>query len=798
MYLFTFILAACFLFGFEVESDSILISNQDYTKKNFHSSSYKLERWLTSEGNSEGSSDLWLDRYFEPRNVNLMNYDDILAFPNLSPIDANAVITQKKRGYINGTFELKNSPGISRYGYKNLIDFIDFDSSTSNNFHLRYSTVISQIPITTNPDTDGLIIQYKSNQPSEFHKISSSYLFGDNQSIIKTGFVFNKQMGQASNLANQKKFLELAYIPIFDSNFQIDRVILGNFTASFGQGVVFENSDHFSARRTGYGFTKRNDGIKSDLTRTSQYILDGIGLQISNRIFRFSYFRSQAPRDAIINEDLESFSTLIVMQPRLSWGINEDSTKIYSELTSSVIERTMGWNLRLGEGSNYVGITFYRSLYDKYIKPNVIETILGGAGDDNPEFDSSDYDDYSGDAYYLGYYTNSADPEIAAMYYSAPEIIKSSWDKAKSFRRVLGFDFSKTFNNIVFQGEYAQMPKYSCLGITEEERNNTLFSMINEQAHCLKDSVLSFSNNPKAMVLNAFAQFDNINFLLLYRKYDLEFDNPYQRSFSNYQRYKTSIFEDTYWLEDPGYGYLYSGNPQPQSEEGIFLSSRYQIHRSIVLRCNIDAWNRQADNTKYYRTVLNFEWRPVFNYRIYVRQKWQERGQFNIFHPSPYDSRETIIKFLLRLSNYDNLQLVYSKGHTTFSPRPRLTDSESGTEMFVGDIGSPDVSVGFFMTHNMDDKFTIKVGSVFLKGFIWYIEDTDFRLFDSESGGIHNWFSIRFRPIESLSVNLKYSITDYFTTTTITEAQTNLGNWIDNPSETNKESNYRLQVDYAF
>ena len=26
--------------------------------------------------------------------------------------------------------------------------------------------------------------------------------------------------------------------------------------------------------------------------------------------------------------------------------------------------------------------------------------------------------------------------------------------------------------------------------------------------------------------------------------YDLHFDNPYQRSFSNYNRYKTSIFED--------------------------------------------------------------------------------------------------------------------------------------------------------------------------------------------------------------------------------------------------------------
>ena len=35
-------------------------------------------------------------------------------------------------------------------------------------------------------------------------------------------------------------------------------------------------------------------------------------------------------------------------------------------------------------------------------------------------------------------------------------------------------------------------------------------------------------------------------------------------------------------------------------------------------------------------------------------------------------------------------------------------------------------------------------------------------------------------------------------TTTITEAQTNSGNWINNPSVENKESNYRIQVDYAF
>ena len=90
-------------------------------------SSYKIERWLSSSENQEGLSENWLDLFFNPMNVNNMNYDDLYSLPNLSPIDVTAVLLQKERGYINGTFELKNSPGISYYGYKNLRDFVGFD-----------------------------------------------------------------------------------------------------------------------------------------------------------------------------------------------------------------------------------------------------------------------------------------------------------------------------------------------------------------------------------------------------------------------------------------------------------------------------------------------------------------------------------------------------------------------------------------------------------------------------------------------------------------------------------------------
>ena len=35
---------------------------------------------------------IWLDKFFEPQNVNEMSYDDLMALPNLSPVDAVAVL----------------------------------------------------------------------------------------------------------------------------------------------------------------------------------------------------------------------------------------------------------------------------------------------------------------------------------------------------------------------------------------------------------------------------------------------------------------------------------------------------------------------------------------------------------------------------------------------------------------------------------------------------------------------------------------------------------------------------------
>ena len=42
----------------------------------------------------------------------------------------------------------------------------------------------------------------------------------------------------------------------------------------------------------------------------------------------------------------------------------------------------------------------------------------------------------------------------------------------------------------------------------------------------------------------------------------------------------------------------------------------------------------------------------------------------------------------------------------------------------------------------------IKFGTLFIKGFLWYFEDTDFRVFSTDGSMVHHWASINYKPIQ--------------------------------------------------
>ena len=720
---------------------------------------YKTHNWLTSDGNSQGLAESYLNYFYNPRNINHMTYDDIYSFPNLTPMDVVAVLKQQKRGGIKEQFHLKNS-GISNFGRKNLTPFVSY-SDISDKISLRYSIVAKSFPSTFGVDEESIPIDFiDTSSPETLIKFMIGNINEHNR--ISIGLLRSDNIGQPANIYSNKFFISIDKMKSKKS-FRLDKLIIGNFKASFGQGLVFESTDYLRRRNHGRQFSKRQTGISPDFTKSHQFTLDGVAVQFVSDKVRFSYFLSNGllmnnnMRDAVINSD-GSFSALITMNQRLEYGYSGDPDIFHHSLINSVEEWTIGSNIRYSPTLNTnLGITFYESLYDRVLNPQFLNTIIGG-------------EDNEGDETYLNYMSNSTDSEMNVLYSNSGK--SDLWSSSKSFRRVLGFNINTVIKNLSFQAEYGQ----------------------------IDTDAKYFDDEPEAFIANSYIVFDNFNLLVLYRNYDLDYDNPYQRSFAQYQKFKSAILEDDYKLNDLVFYNLYQGNAQPQAEEGIFVSSRYQFHRALTGTLEWDSWVRKADKAQYYRIVGKLDWRPVFKYRINFRYKWQERAPFNIEHPSPYYLKEARVTFTLNLSNYNNIELLYAWSYNKFSPRPRLTYSPNPFihTMAVSDAGSPEVSMGASFEHRLDDNSEIKAGIVYVGGFLWYIDDSDINFFNSNSGLIHNWIAFNYRANNFLTLRMKLSHTSDFSSSTVSDVEMQNGSYMSNTYTFSENINYKIQLDYAF
>ena len=726
----------------------------------------KVENWTSEEGANEGLVEVWLDRLAEPKNINSATWNDLMALQNVSPVDAVAVMKRIDEGKITYPKALRGAIGLSYWGYRNMVDFFTYDDTdTTDSFHFWYNTTYKTLPSTTSFDDEVGMVNQISDHPGDLHhKIVAT--FGRHW---KLSLATHRQLGEKVydfkvgdfEIPNSK--WSLTYRDFKIGSLKIDRVILGNFSATIGQGVIFENTDFFSPRRSGYSWSRRVHGVFPDISRTRQYALRGVAFQAGNKTIDLMGFLSRNKRDAILNIADSSVASMITLYPRTNDPFGSEDLLL--PMLETLEEVTYGGSVRLIPlYGTFIGFSAYESLYDRPIRPDIATTVIA---DEN-------------EGKFLTSIGNTADTEIAAMYSSYGE--SSFWDKARSFRRVFGMDFSTVTRNIALQGEYGILDKNGDMKVN--------------------------GSDPRAIVFSGYAQFNNFSLLVVYRDYDLGFDNPYQRSFSNYSRYKGSIFEDTFYLQDPIYGFLYTGQAQPQSEKGVYVNSRYQPHRTLVLSGDFDTWTRVADQARYFRTVMRAQYRPVFNMRFSIRHKWQKRGSMSHLDPSAYYSQETILRSQIRLSGYDQIELMWVRSWVDFSNRRRLTyDLASGGEepSLIGSAGTGSEGVGFKVTHNFNQRMKVMGQVIFYNGFIWNFEDTDFRVFDSNSDAVRYWLSLFSRINDRWSVRLKWTVDSSAPVTNyIFEPKDPTGqfpdrrlSW-DTVSGENFTNDIRLQLDYAF
>ena len=746
-----------------VEKDSL---KSIYSKINKYD--YNAKRLLSYNSTPhESGSEYHVDYFYDPHNINKISYEELISFQNVSPMDAVAIMMQKDRGEIKGSFQLKNSPGISYYGYKNILRYVDYiDNYNPYTFKLGFVSTDYQVQSNLEDavETSNNVVNINNSIPYTVTKgslhIKDISKFKNN-GFVKLGFLRQNNLGDPINIYNNK-------FSVMYKNYNINnnffKIILGNFTAAFSNGVVFDSRDTYNRNRTGYKFDKRKLGFYPDMTTGHAFTLNGIAVEKSfNNIFT-SFFYSKNKRDAVVNQD-GSFSSIIVLENRFGYGYSGNTSKIYENMIDALEEVTYGGNIIFSSKYNKTrfGINLYESLYDRELNPMFLETIIGG---DDPE--------YSGDERYLNYYSNSADSEIESLYHSSSEPSDAfllSWDKTAARRQVSGIEFSHVMNKICFQFEYGEL-NYS----------NNFMKL--------------FDGDPNAYLFSSFIKFDTFDFIVLYRDYDMKYDNPYQRSFSEYQFGKTTILEDSYWLEDPIFENLYSNNPRPQAERGLYIESRYQFHKTLTGSIEYDVWTRKADEANYFNIVTKLNWNPLFNYRIKFRYKWKGRGIDNIHHPSPFYSREARIAFNLRLSNFNSMELLYAWSSVSFNPKPRLVYNSNPFiyEMSTGSVGDPDHSLGFSFSHNFDDALNIKFGVLYAGGFMWYIEDDTFVLLEDQS---RTWVSFNYVPEDKVSLKFLLSYAVKNPNTTVYSGQTDSGFNIDNPFSFNEKLSYKIQLDYV-
>jgi DNA uptake protein ComE-like DNA-binding protein len=720
---------------------------------------YRFEWWEGAEGRDESIVELYKVLALEPTNINEASYMDVYNLQNASPVDAAAIINYRKQvGEIGNRGQLRRATGLTGWGYSNIRNFVIFEPPEEDNrLHGGYSLRVEST--TDFPDLVDLFRQDRdpgegtndnwwdrlrldNPNPAVYQKLLLRY-----KRRLRGGLVTGRRIAEEDFFDTKKGFV--SYQDVDLGRLKVEKILLGNYQVSWGQGVVMENTDFFSPRKAGYNFTKRYDGVIGDLSRTHMAALRGVATEVTLGPVRALGIYSDDDKDAILNAD-GSVNMLVRLTPR----VEDDELKAAGlrPMRDQVNEKLFGGNLRYNfQPGSWLGFGGYEARYDRFFDPKWDPT---NPSDKHPLIADDDEDNIVA--------------QDAEMF--------SSLKSDGKFRRVYGADFQWVYRNMVVQGEYAELDKGG--------------------------KFYKIGDDPRAMVFNAYVQEENLNVLLVYRDYDVAFDNPYQRSFSNYKRFKGTVLEDEFRLQDPIYGLVYDNAAQPQAERGFYINTRYRFADPFIATVEWDTWRRQADKSKYSRFVGRLEYRVLFPLRFKLRQKWQNREHENLEDPTIFHQSETIWAMEYRLSRFDELEFRYGSAYIKWPPRGRLQGEPepNGRNPISGNNSQDSKWWSAKLTHHLKNRRVKIDGEVILyEGFWWFFEKNTFRVIDGNNG-FRTWVEVTDRVSDGLTARLRYVRDNQqrLTNVDIREFNEEVGDPIDADDVRNIIHYFRVQLDYTF
>ncbi len=765
---------------------------------------YQLERLGTNEGLQEGMSDVWEDFLMSPRNVNKLSFSELISFPNVSAIDATAILKRRANGDTIANYrDLRFTPGISYYGAKNLGNFIHYQQPPiSNKIFFDYQLKYEDSPYDDDQKEmyqESMLRGYEGDPPAEkdqtywgildmdfhrasvMHKIRMRYM-----NEWKAGIMFNshKSNENISNIETEKLFDNSKFYLGYQREFEFDgrnyiKAFVGNYRATFGEGLVMENSDYFSPRKTGFGFDKRILGIIEDASRTEEYALKGFALDWKRHNMNAAFFFSKDKKDAVvydsnnngeIDED-DAVLSYITLTNRFSNDELMDAENYFNDYPGNnnqiliapridaLDEQILGGHLEYSPFiGTHLGMTGYEAIYDRdFIVPeeDELKYLL------IPDIETADEK------------WKITDNEVNALYSTKQDTLYD-----RNYRRVFGFDWRTVINNTTFQGEYAEMEvdgKFQKIG-----------------------------DDPSALLISSYTQFENLYLLSMYRDYDLDFDNPYQRSFSESERYDDTVFEKmVYGLNNTLLNDLYLNSAQPSAERGFYFETRYQFHRMLTLtQAYLDIWERKSDARRGIRFQGKIEFKPLHQLRFRLRHKQQIKRYDDDLDRGKSQADESELKIITYLSNFDRIQLGYVYTRVWQPPYLSILSDPAqvnGPDMAQASTLTDGDMIYVDYTHNFNENLKVIGAFSFWNAYgasFWDYEDVELD-FDQSDKGYKTWFNIHSRISNNLFLSLKYKYKQFKTREIeFREYNETVTAYFRNVQKS--ENSIRLQLDWKF
>ncbi len=746
---------------------------QDASIARLAASYRQVSRYLGQEGASEGLVDEYLDLMRDPVNVNNLDLFDLQTFQNVSPVDARNIIAARDRlGGFETQRQLRRADGLRYWSFRNLRDFVvysDEQAGASDKVHGNYQTRYYNTPLSMDEEEIAASTLPNGGDFHLTHKLTLNLTNG-----FKAGVLTDRQMYEEHWNQTTK-----AYYGMEDKDFgpfHVKGLYFGNFRVAFGQGLVMDNTDYVLFRKTGFGWNKRPIGVRGDLSRSYDYDLTGAAMEGRVGNLYTTFFASWQKRDVIVNPDgtiNRQVSTFprpydswydehLAYEPGRLYGAGDAPDTPTLLRRDGLREDLVGGNLRymLGDAT-YVGVTAYEARYNRGFDPDPTTLV-------------SQYSLNQG-------YLDARDSEVWQGYNS----VERSEDKdgtvtEHKFRRVYGAEFQHVVDNVSFQGEYGvlQDPKADWF---KGERND-------------------------ALVLNAFAQWENLHLLALWRDYDVGYDNPYNRGFSNDSRYEQTLLDSGYRLNDDYYSWLSLNTPQPKPERGMFLQTRYRISRSLILNgLEFDQWERKSDGTDMTRYTMRVEYQPKFNFRLRMRHRYSSRSEDNLNDVRWFRSWESRFELITLLSNYNRLRFMYMTSNVWFPARQRLSGVPEAAEPRsyagvpgVGTAGIPANAFQAMYEHHLSPTIRLLLSSEIYNGFLWNFEGNEFVVVDGR--GFRNWFKVESRVSDQMLFQLKVTRDHNLPRTYLDVRQygEQYGADIESSYAPRDWTSFRLQMDYTF